>query len=45
MRSKILPVDIFHLSSGFFIPFGQTVSVAIGAGLKDVKYNWRILCE
>ncbi|KIR68153.1 MFS transporter, SP family, solute carrier family 2 (myo-inositol transporter), member 13 [Cryptococcus bacillisporus CA1873] len=30
-------------TNGFFIPFGQTVSVAIGAGLKDVKYNWRIL--
>ncbi|WRT68161.1 uncharacterized protein IL334_005136 [Kwoniella shivajii] len=30
-------------TNGFFIPFGQTVSVAIGAGLKNVPHNWRIL--
>ncbi|WWD01552.1 hypothetical protein V866_008497 [Kwoniella sp. B9012] len=30
-------------TNGFFIPFGQTVSVAIGAGMKNVNHNWRIL--
>ncbi|KAL4809092.1 general substrate transporter [Aspergillus unguis] len=29
--------------NGFCIPFGQTVSVAIGAGMQHTKYNWRIL--
>jgi SP family myo-inositol transporter-like MFS transporter 13 len=32
-------------TNGFCIPFGQTVAVAIGAGMKGVKWNWRILCE
>ncbi|KAH8661185.1 putative myo-inositol transporter 2 [Ilyonectria robusta] len=30
-------------TNGFCIPFGQTVSVAIGAGMQHTKYNWRIL--
>lgn len=30
-------------TNGFFIPFGQTVAVAIGAGMQHVKGNWRIL--
>lgn len=29
--------------NGFCIPFGQTVAVAIGAGMQHTKYNWRIL--
>ncbi|GFZ47671.1 hypothetical protein JCM24511_05417 [Saitozyma sp. JCM 24511] len=35
----LLIADLF----GFCIPFGQTIAVAIGAGLKNVPYNWRIL--
>ncbi|KAF4551904.1 Sugar (and other) transporter-like protein 24 [Elsinoe fawcettii] len=30
-------------TNGFCIPFGQTVSVAIGANMQHTKYNWRIL--
>lgn len=30
-------------TNGFCIPFGQTVSVAIGAGMQHVPHNWRIL--
>ncbi|THX69800.1 hypothetical protein D6D05_08872 [Aureobasidium pullulans] len=30
-------------TNGFCIPFGQTVAVAIGAGMQHTKYNWRIL--
>lgn len=30
-------------TNGFCIPFGQTVAVAIGAGMQHVKGNWRIL--
>lgn len=30
-------------TNGFCIPFGQTVSVAIGAGMQHVNHNWRIL--
>ncbi|KAJ6090415.1 hypothetical protein N7486_009230 [Penicillium sp. IBT 16267x] len=30
-------------SNGFCIPFGQTVAVAIGAGMQHVEGNWRIL--
>jgi MFS transporter, SP family, solute carrier family 2 (myo-inositol transporter), member 13 len=30
-------------TNGFFIPFGQTVAVAIGSGMQHVKGNWRIL--
>ncbi|RSH92102.1 hypothetical protein EHS25_008515 [Saitozyma podzolica] len=30
-------------TNGFCIPFGQTIAVAIGAGLKNVPHNWRIL--
>ncbi|KAJ5798368.1 uncharacterized protein N7503_007664 [Penicillium pulvis] len=30
-------------SNGFCIPFGQTVAVAIGAGMQHVPGNWRIL--
>ncbi|KAL7418289.1 hypothetical protein Q5752_006745 [Cryptotrichosporon argae] len=30
-------------TNGFCIPFGQTIAVGIGAGLKNVNMNWRIL--
>src|ERR1700759_1151803 len=30
-------------TNGFCIPFGQTVAVAIGAGMQHVSHNWRIL--
>ncbi|CAI7579584.1 unnamed protein product [Penicillium pancosmium] len=30
-------------TNGFCIPFGQTVAVAIGAGMQHVNGNWRIL--
>lgn len=30
-------------TNGFFIPFGQTVSVAIGAAMQNVPGNWRVL--
>lgn len=30
-------------TNGFCIPFGQTVAVAIGAGMQHVPHNWRIL--
>jgi SP family myo-inositol transporter-like MFS transporter 13 len=30
-------------TNGFCIPFGQSVAVAIGAGMQHVKGNWRIL--
>lgn len=30
-------------TNGFMIPFGQTVSVAIGCGMQHVSGNWRIL--
>lgn len=32
------------LNSAFFIPFGQVVSEAIGAGVQDMKNGWRLLC-
>ena len=30
-------------TNGFFIPFGQTVAVAIGSGVQNVNNQWRIL--
>ncbi|KIR51755.1 hypothetical protein I315_05702 [Cryptococcus gattii Ru294] len=30
-------------AKAFFIPFGQVVSEAIGAGLQDMKNGWRLL--
>jgi SP family myo-inositol transporter-like MFS transporter 13 len=29
--------------SAFFIPFGQVVSSAVGAGMQNVRHGWRIL--
>lgn len=35
--------DIEH--SAFFIPFGQVVSDAIGAGVQNMHNGWRLLCK
>jgi len=34
---------IVNNASAFFIPFGQVVSSAVGAGMQDVRHGWRIL--
>jgi SP family myo-inositol transporter-like MFS transporter 13 len=39
MRGRCVGVN------AFFIPFGQLCASAISIPFKDVKHNWRILCE
>lgn len=31
--------------SAFFIPFGQVVADAIGAGVQNLHNGWRLLCK
>lgn len=47
---SVLPLCLLYaiklnMNSAFFIPFGQVVSEAIGAGVQDMKNGWRLLCK